>query len=105
MNEFSNIYFVERNDAKMQNMGETRIKFRAPSFANAKLRRYKIPVEPTVNQVETENKVNDSKDYELSTRSQERVFHKTGARERALKLKEGREKKLASIPAVISNSC
>ncbi len=104
MNEFSNIYFVERNDAKMQNMGETRIKFRAPSFANAKLRRYKIPVEPTVNQVETENKVNDSKDYELSTRSQERVFHKTGARERALKLKEGREKKLASIPAVISNS-
>lgn len=104
MSEFNNIYFVDRNNAKMPNNGETRIKFRAPSFANAKLRRYKIPVEPVVNQVEKEDKVNDSKNYELSTKSQERLFHKAGARERALKLKEVREKKLASIPAVIMSS-
>lgn len=104
MSEFNNIYFVDRNNAKMSSNGDTRIKFRAPSFVNAKIRRYKIPVEPTVNQVETANKVNDSKDYELLTKSRERALHRFSARERALKLKEAREKKLASIPAVIMSS-
>ena len=104
MNEFNHTYFVDRNNARALDKGETRIKFRAPSFANAKIRRYKIPVEPAVNQVKNEDKVNDSKNYEMLTKSQERLSHRSGARERALKLKEIREKKLASIPAVITSS-
>ena len=103
MSEFNNIYFVDRNNAKTSNNGETRIKFRAPSFANAKIRRYKIPVEPVVNQVGQENEVEASKNYELSTKSRVRLFHRVSARERALKLKEVREKNLAGIPAVINN--
>lgn len=104
MNEFNHTYFVDRNNARASDKGETRIKFRAPSFANAKIRRYKIPVEPVVNQVKNKDKANDSKNYEMLTKSQERLSHRSGARERALKLKEIREKKLASIPAVIKSS-
>lgn len=103
MNEFNNIYLVSRDNAEMRSKGDSRIKFRAPSFANAKVRRYKIPVEPKSNQVEVE-KEDNTKYFELSTKKKELIFNPRKTRARALKLKEAREKKLVALPVIIDNS-
>jgi len=93
-----------------ENTGNNKIKFRAASFRNCKVNRYKVPVEQpkaSITEVSLETQempvvtaANGEKSYDLTTRQ----YLEVGLGEkRALKLKKAREQNIASSAPVVMN--